>query len=1064
MNRALSTMVVALILASLAKGSAVVEPSLASSLAAQPMTHLANQITTASAGINAWTKLEINAGDIRSLAIDPQNPSILYAGTNGNGVFKSTNGGHAWFNTALMDADIRVLAINPQEPSTLYAGTQGKGVFKSTDGGISWTAVNAGLINTDVEALVIDPQNPRVLYVGTSGGVYKSIDSGTTWLQANNGLTTTAILALAIDPQNTNILYAGTNGGGIFETTDGGMNWSPINNGLTSTIVLSLAIDPQDSNIVYAGTVDGVFKSTNGGGNWMNSGLANTVVIALMVDPRHPNTIYASIIYWWIQQGNLFKSIDGGMNWSFIKAGIVHSLAINPQNSAIYIGTTSGNVFASADGGELWQLLDSGLNAGNITTQAFVIDRQDPSTFYVGTMGSGVFKCTNMGTHCSPRNYGMTNLNIRTIAINPATHSILYAGTSGSGIFKTTNGGISWNPINNGLTNLDITTIAIDPTAPAVIYAGTWGGGVFKSLDAGASWTPINNGLINLNIYTLAFDPITSTTLYVATSGGGVLKSVNGGASWEPINNGLTDYIVYTLVIDPLTPTTLYAGTSSSGVFKSTDGGVSWNPINNGLTNLSVSALAIDPMVPTTLYAGTQGGGVFKSTDGGSSWTPLNYGLYSNLIAVLAIQPVRPTISYAGTDWGTFVIRQGNWVTFDRVNYLAAPDNPELDVGDEEAESLTIEAWVYLEDRDSLTIANKPGAYSFYIEGREGGRCLYFKLEGTFVGSLGPRPDASMGVCVYGGWGFDTPGWHHFAAVFNKETGWMDLYADGRLEMRVFWESGSINNSPEPLIVGGRSNGGLAELRISAAARYSGGYVQLPGFICDDQTRALWPFDEPPGATTFQDICGVKNNLTNDETSPTGSLVINEGAAYTASPVVTLTLNATDTGTGVERMMVANSSDFSNTTWITYTSLLTWTLPAGDGTKAVYAKFRDRAGNISAVYSDTIILDTIPPTGSILIQGGAEVVTQTEVILTLSASDANGVTAMRLRNDLAAWGAWEPFTTTRIWTLPSQLGEHTVWVQFCDPAGNISEPYSDSVIYQFPHRVLLPLVMRYFNP
>jgi len=204
--------------------------------------------------------------------------------------------------------------------------------------------------------------------------------------------------------------------------------------------------------------------------------------------------------------------------------------------------------------------------------------------------------------------------------------------------------------------------------------------------------------------------------------------------------------------------------------------------------------------------------------------------------------------------------------------------------------------------------------------------------------------------------------------------------------------------------------------------------------------------------------------ITNDETPPTGSVVINEGVAYTTSPVVTLTLNATDSGTGVEKMMVANTSDFTNATWITYTSSLTWTLTTGDGTKAVYAKFRDRAGNISAVYSDTIILDTIPPTGSILIQGGADVVTQTEVILTLSANDANGVTSMRLRNDLAAWGAWEPFTTTRRWTLPSRLGEHTVWVQFRDPAGNISEPYFDSVIYQFPYRVLLPLIVRYFNP
>jgi hypothetical protein len=69
---------------------------------------------------------------------------------------------------------------------------------------------------------------------------------------------------------------------------------------------------------------------------------------------------------------------------------------------------------------------------------------------------------------------------------------------------------------------------------------------------------------------------------------------------------------------------------------------------------------------------------------------------------------------------------------------------------------------------------------------------------------------------------------------------------------------------------------------------------------------------------------------------------------------------------------------------------------------------------------------------------------------------------MRLRNDTAAWGSWEPFTTTRSWMLPSQPGPHTVSVAFQDPAGNVSVAYSDSIICL--HHVHLPLVMHGFGP
>jgi len=198
-----------------------------------------------------------------------------------------------------------------------------------------------------------------------------------------------------------------------------------------------------------------------------------------------------------------------------------------------------------------------------------------------------------------------------------------------------------------------------------------------------------------------------------------------------------------------------------------------------------------------------------------------------------------------------------------------------------------------------------------------------------------------------------------------------------------------------------------------------------------------------------------------DRTPPGGSIRINDGAAYANSTAVTLNLNGTDVGAGVGQVMASNHDDFGGATWVAYADSLDWTLTSGDGVKRVYVRFRDHAGNESSGYSDTIVLDTTPPTGSILIEGGAEVVTAPQLALILSASDAHSVTHMRLRNDAAAWSAWEPFAASRSWTLPGQPGEHTVWVQFRDAAGNLSVAYSDAVVYEYPYRIHLPLVMRH---
>src|SRR5256712_6533101 len=142
----------------------------------------------AEAGVNAWTTNGPHSETINALAIDPQTPTTLYAGTSGHGVFKSTDGGGNWsaVNTGLTTPYVAIwvtaLAIDAQTPTTLYAASSGGGVFKSIDGGGNCSAVNTRLDTTRCcIALAIDPQTPAILYAGATDAVFKSTDGGGRW-------------------------------------------------------------------------------------------------------------------------------------------------------------------------------------------------------------------------------------------------------------------------------------------------------------------------------------------------------------------------------------------------------------------------------------------------------------------------------------------------------------------------------------------------------------------------------------------------------------------------------------------------------------------------------------------------------------------------------------------------------------------------------------------------------------------------------------------------------------------------------------------------------------------
>jgi hypothetical protein len=185
-----------------------------------------------------------------------------------------------------------------------------------------------------------------------------------------------------------------------------------------------------------------------------------------------------------------------------------------------------------------------------------------------------------------------------------------------------------------------------------------------------------------------------------------------------------------------------------------------------------------------------------------------------------------------------------------------------------------------------------------------------------------------------------------------------------------------------------------------------------------------------------------------DKTPPNGEVTINNDDQYTISTLVTLQAHASDDqGSGVYQMRFHNEGEGWGT-WMNYLSTdVSWTLESGDGTKRVYVQFKDNAGNLSPIYSDEIILDTEPPSGTMTINENDQYTTSTSVTLYLSYPDDIGIDKVRYSND-GIWDTekWEDPSTTRAWNLLTEDGTKTVYAQFRDNSGLKSSVIFDTII------------------
>ena len=294
-----------------------------------------------------WQSGGLQHQHIRSLAVDPNNPQIIYAGDARDGVFVSTNAGMNWgYKSTGLTLPITIFALAFDDPGKkLYAATD-NGVFVSTDAAAHWVKIN-GLPADSYTALAFDLESPHIIYTATEHhGVYMSTNEGSSWAAVNDGLPSGIIMHNLVFDSVQHQLWAAANLG-IYRSGDAGKLWQALNNGLPSKVdvntILPAAISGGDKGLVFAGTNQGFFLSQDDGAQWSPSkeSLSGLSVNAILIDYHTVTTVYAGTGI------GVLRSEDNGQNWG----GIASGLPRNQVVQALAIGSNGYNQLYAATNG-----------------------------------------------------------------------------------------------------------------------------------------------------------------------------------------------------------------------------------------------------------------------------------------------------------------------------------------------------------------------------------------------------------------------------------------------------------------------------------------------------------------------------------------------------------------------------------------------------------------------------------------------------------------------------------------------------------------------------------------
>ena len=647
-------------------------------------------------------------------------PSTYYFGATGGGVWKSTDGAMTW--NPVFDKEtassIGSLTVAPSDPNVIYVGTgeacirgniaQGDGVYKSLDGGKTWK--NVGLHDSRaIGKVIVDPKNADVVYVAALGhpygpnterGIFRTTDGGKTWDKVLYKDENTGGIDIAFDPHNSHILFAslwqarrtswslnsGGPGSGLYRSNDGGSTWKLLTEhglpkGPYGRIGVAVAANSDRVYALIEAPEGGLYRSNDGGENWepVNDDRSfwqrAWYYMHVFADPQSPDTLYIANV-------EFYKSTDGGHTFNKVKVphGDNHGMWIDPTDPNRIIVANDGGVTLTLDGGKTWSREDNQPTAQfyhvitDIRTPYYVygsqqdagtvaiasrsdqgaIDRQDwydvgggeagyiapdprdPNIVYAGDYEglltrfdkrTGQIKDIDVQPEISDGG-GAANLEHRfqwTAPLLISNHDdTLYYG--GERLFKTSDGGMHWEAISPDLTRNDKTK-----QQPS--------GGPIDIDDTGTEYYD--------TIFAIAESPRVKGFLWVGTDDGLIQLSEDSGNHWTNVTpKDLPEWSrISQIDASPHDVKTAYVAVDRHQlddlhpyIYITHDSGRTWANQTKGIPdNVFVRAVREDPKRQGLLYAGTESG-VYVSFDNGANWRSLQLNLPTTPVHDLVVK------------------------------------------------------------------------------------------------------------------------------------------------------------------------------------------------------------------------------------------------------------------------------------------------------------------------------------------------------------------------------------------------------------------------------------------
>lgn len=290
-------------------------------------------------------KRAITSADILTIAFDPNDSSIVYVGTESDGILRTQDGGERWEPINFPPKRVFGLIVDFRNSNRMLASgiweKVGK-IYETEDGGKNWKEVytEPGK-DTLIAAIAQSRANPDLIFAGTTGGVLlRSFDNGKTW--QNFAVAKGPVTEIYPHPSNTARVIASVFNSGVIFTENDGAKWTEIlsdkfqsskrqpsdapNQGGQSKGVLTLANDPTRPDMYFAGTGNGMFRSSDYGKTWTEVNIIESArkyqIRAIAVNPKNSEEIS------FVAGDTFYRSTDGGNAWKPVRLRLPKGVSV----------------------------------------------------------------------------------------------------------------------------------------------------------------------------------------------------------------------------------------------------------------------------------------------------------------------------------------------------------------------------------------------------------------------------------------------------------------------------------------------------------------------------------------------------------------------------------------------------------------------------------------------------------------------------------------------------------------------------------------------------------------